>query len=354
MTNILAFKDYYQKEKKEIDQALQVFNMSLKNDNPIIQENIEFFKDLNKDGKNIRGTLVNLGYSLLKEDKESLNLALAYELFQTSILVHDDIIDKDNTRRGKETIHYRNECHYTKDSITNRKHLSNSIALCMGDYGLYLANQIIATSYQKHPNLGKVLEIFNQTILRTIEGELLDVVLPYKSRHKELPLAEIEKTIYEIDLLKTANYTIIGPLTTGLILAGGSEQQQQDITLFGEKIGIAFQIQDDILGIFSDEMGKVKGSDIREYKQTLLFSRILKTIYKKEFLKIYGKDKLTEKNIEEIKELLIKSGSKQYAEDKMREYYQEGLSLLEKMSWIPKEKKQLLTGFVEYLKIRNK
>ena len=70
--------------------------------------------------------------------------------------------------------------------------------------------------------------------------------------------------------------------------------------------------------------------------------------------KIYGKDKLTEKNIEEIKELLIKSGSKQYAEDKMREYYQEGLSLLEKMSWIPKEKKQLLTGFVEYLKIRNK
>ena len=315
---------------------------------------MKLFSNLNTNGKLVRGVLVDLGYNLLKDDNYSSDLALAYELFQTSILVHDDIIDKDNTRRGKETIHYRNECHYTKHSLTNRKHLSNSIALCMGDYGLYLANQMIATSYQKHPNLGKVLEIFNQTVLKTIEGELLDVVLPYKSKHKEMSLAEIEKTIYEIDLLKTANYTIIGPLTTGLILAGGSKKQQQDITLFGEKIGIAFQIQDDILGIYND-MGKVIGSDIKEYKQTLLFSYTMdKKEYKDELLKYYGKEDISEKEIEIVQSIFKESGAYDYAYGLMNDLYNESLEIIKDISWIDTNNKKLLIGFVEYLRQRNK
>ena len=97
--------------------------------NWVSQENIDYFKELNKDGKNIRGVLVNLGYNLLKEDKKSTPLALAYEIFQTSILVHDDIIDKDEARREKETIHHRNEKNYKKGNLESRKHLSNSIAL---------------------------------------------------------------------------------------------------------------------------------------------------------------------------------------------------------------------------------
>ncbi len=354
MTNINLFKNYYLKEKKEIDKALIKFNNSLQKDNPILQENIAYFKELNKDGKNIRGVLVNIGYRLLKDDKKSTSLALAYELFQTSILVHDDIIDKDKTRRGKPTIHYQNEINYKKETPTNRKHLSNSIALCMGDYGLYLANQVIAKSYQNHPNLGKVLEIFNQTALSTIEGEILEVTLPYKCKHLEIDLKDVEALVYEIDFLKTANYTIIGPLCSGLILAGGNKKQQKEIIEFGKKVGIAFQIQDDILGIFSDEIGKVRGSDIKENKQTLLTSYILNTQYKNDFLKIYGTEKLSTKKIEKVKKLLIKSGAKRFAEEKMNNYYQEGLEILNAINWISKENKQLLTGFVEYLMIRKK
>ena len=354
MTDTSIFRKYYQKEKRELDKAIKKYNKTLKSNKTFIQENLDYFIDLNKDGKNIRGILVKLGYNLLKEDNKSTSLALAYEVFQTAILVHDDIIDKDKTRRGKETIHYRNESKYPKESTYNRKHLSNSIALCMGDYGLYLSNQIISNAYQNHPNLGKVLNTFNQTVIATVEGEILDVILPYKSKHKEMELEDIEETIYQIDILKTANYTFIGPLCTGLLLAGGTPKQQKDLALFGEKVGIAFQIQDDILGIFSNEMGKVKGSDIREYKQTILFTYIQTTKYKKAFLKLYGKSRLTDKKIEKVKELLVKSGSKEYAEKKMSEYYDEGLKLLEHMKWIPKEKKQLLSGLVNYLRTRNK
>ena len=134
-------------------------------------------------------------------------------------------------------------------------------------------------------------------------------------------LKDVEELVYEIDFLKTANYTIIGPLCSGLILAGGNKKQQKEIIEFGKKVGIAFQIQDDILGIFSDEIGKVRGSDIKENKQTLLTSYILNTQYKNDFLKIYGTEKLSTKKIEKVKKLLIQSGAKRFAEEKMNNYY---------------------------------
>ena len=76
-------------------------------DNPLIKENMELFSNLNTNGKLVRGVLTNLGYYLLKDNKDYANdLALAYEVFQTAILVHDDIIDQDDIRRGVNTIHF--------------------------------------------------------------------------------------------------------------------------------------------------------------------------------------------------------------------------------------------------------
>lgn len=348
MDSIKTFKSYYIEMKEKIDEALNQFNESLTEDNPFLKKNVDYFKDLNSNGKDIRGVLVTLGYSLLKEDKEySIPLAVAYEIFQTAILVHDDIIDQDDKRRGKETIHKRNN-----DSLKD-SHISNSIALCMGDYGLYCANKMISDSYQKDSNLGEVLSYFNNTVLNTIRGEILDVILPVQSRRGEVNGKELEESIENIYRLKTSHYTIIGPLCVGMILAGSKESHLKEITEFGEKVGIAFQIQDDILGIFSDEIGKVKGSDIKEFKQTILFSHMMNTPYQEEFLKYYGKD-LTEDNISRVKELLEKSGSKDYAEKTMNHYYDESLSLLEKMNWMSESKKEELRGFVNYLRTRTK
>ncbi len=135
------FSEYYKSEKELINNKLKEFNNNLvKEDNPIIKENLELLANLNSDGKLIRGTLVNLGYYLLKDDKDYSNsLSLAYELFQTAILVHDDIIDNDSKRRGKDTIHYATYNKYKKysDNAGELKSLGNSVALCMGDYGLY-------------------------------------------------------------------------------------------------------------------------------------------------------------------------------------------------------------------------
>ena len=349
MNSIEMFKNYYGEMKEKIDQELHSFNTSLTESNSFLKKNLEYFGDLNSGGKDIRGVLVTLGYSFLKEDKDySIPLAVAYEIFQTAILVHDDIIDQDDIRRGKETIHKRNN-----DSL-NDTHISNSVALCMGDYGLYCANKLISDSYPNNSNLGKVLSYFNNTVLNTIKGELLDVILPTQSKKGEVSDKELEESIHNIYRLKTAHYTIIGPLCVGLVLAGSKEEYLKDITEFGEKVGIAFQIQDDILGIYSDEMGKVKGSDIKEFKQTILFSHMMKTPLKDEFLKYYGQKELSEENISIVKELLEKSGSKEYAENTMNQLYDEALLLLEKMNWLKDDKKEELKGFVNYLRTRKK
>ena len=158
-------------------------------------------------------------------------------------------------------------------------------------------------------------------------------------------------TIYR---LKTSHYTIIGPMSVGILLAGGDDKQVEDITSFGEKVGIAFQIQDDILGIYSDEMGKVKGSDIKEFKQTILYSHILNTEYKYELLKYYGKENIEEENIKKVQDLFKKSGSYDYAYNMMNQMYDDALKDLDNIKWIKEDKKGLLRGFVEYLRNRNK
>lgn len=358
MNNYDKFKTYYKETKESIDSKLKELNKKLlKEDNNLVKDNIELLTNLNSDGKIIRGTLVNLGYYLLKDDKDySIDLSLAYEMFQTAILIHDDIIDNDNKRRGKDTVHYANYNKYIKYSNKSDevKHLSDSIALCTGDYGLYIANKIIIDSYKNDKKLSKVLENFNDTVLTTIKGELIDVILPFNGKNNLINPKEIEENILEIYRLKTSHYTIIGPMSVGIILAGGDNKKIKDVTSFGEKVGIAFQIQDDILGIYSDEMGKVKGSDIKEYKQTILYSYTLNTKYKDELLKYYGTDNIDEDTIKKVQNIFKESGAYDYVINKMNTMYDDSLNILDNIKWITEDKKCLLRGFVEYLRNRNK
>ena len=357
MNNLEVFKKYYEKEYKEISNKLINFNKELINeDNKLMKENLSFFKDLNGNGKLIRGILVSIGYYLLKDNKSySHDLALAYEVFQTSILVHDDIIDKDNKRRGTDTIHFKNYKKYEKyGSDEEIKHLSNSIGLCIGDYGLHKANEIIIDAYKDDKNVIKVFSYYNKIVLNTIKGETLDVILPINSKNDLIKNKDLENIIMDIYRLKTAYYTIIGPLNSGLILAGGDNKKEKDIEKFGLKIGIAFQIQDDILGIFSNKMERDLCSDIKEGKQTILYSYILNTKYREEFEKYYGKENITKETIDKVKELLTISKAYEYAINMMNNYYDEGIKIINSIDWISEDKKNLLIGFVESLRKRNK
>ena len=351
-SNIEKFNSFYNETSKEINLLLKEYNESLiKDKTGYLKENLEYLKNLNSDGKLIRGILIALGYKMVKEDiKYSYNLSLAYELFQTSILIHDDIIDNDNLRRGKDTIHYANFKKYKTFNETEAKKTSESIGICIGDYGFYKVNEIIYKNYKNSPNFIKLLEYYNDIVLKTIEGELIDVVLSFEGKYKENK--KLEENIMLVYKLKTAFYTIIGPLCLGLILGGIEDEKLKDIQNFGEKVGIAFQIQDDILGIYSD-MGKVVGSDIKEFKQTILFSYTINNEkYKNELLKYYGKENITEKEINETRKIFKDSGAYDYAVNLMNKFYDESIEIMKNINWIKNDDKSIINGFIEYLKGR--
>lgn len=361
MNHLDKFKNIYHEIYKEIDQELDKFNKSIINDDiDIVKNNMELFANLNSGGKLIRGFLINLGYKLIKgEYNYSIPLSVAYEVFQTSILVHDDIIDHDSLRRGEKTIHYANLEEFNKNVDNNNfenRDISSSLALCSGDLGLFYANNIIAKNYKNDRNLGEVLELYNKIVIDTIRGEMLDVYLPFSEKHHLRKSSTLDDDIMKIYELKTAWYTIIGPLLLGMTLAEADKEKLNDIKNFSYNLGIAFQIQDDILGIFADgkNLGKVIGSDIKEFKQTILYSYVINTEYKEKFLRYYGKENLEDEDILEVADIIIKSGSLDYAKTKLDELFDESIKILNNIDWLNQDDKDILYGFIEFLDKRDK
>ena len=350
------FIKYYNNTKINLAKYIDQFNDELLNENSIIiKDNLKQFANLNSDGKLIRGVLVNLGYKIIKEESDySYPLALAFEVFQTSILVHDDIIDNDDLRRGKTTIHaYNYDKYYKLTKSSKSKELSNNLAICIGDLGFYKANYIISNNYKNDSNLGNILDYYNEVVINTIRGEILDVVLPFNEEFK-LDNNSLEENILEIYKLKTAYYTIVGPLSLGMILAGCSKEKLKDIEKIGYTLGIAFQLQDDMLGIYGEEIGKPVGSDIEEFKQTLLYAYTKKNKkYYDELLKVYGK-KVDKNSLSKVREIFKNSGAYSYTLDMINNLYEESEKVLNDIDWLKEEDKEIIIGFIEYLKNRRK
>ena len=361
--NLLEFIIFYKETKNLLEIEMNNVNNSFKNDkdNKIVKDAVNKFIDINKDGKYIRAVLIALGYKMGSNnfDDEFIKLALAYETFQTAILVHDDIIDNATTRRGKETIPTK----YNKEFVFNnkdknfekeKKNISNSMAICAGDLGFYLANKIIIDNYKDCSNFADIFNYFNNIVINTIKGEMIDVMLPFKEKYKFSK--SNEKDIMQIYHLKTSWYTIIGPFILGLLLSGNTDNIES-IEKILNNIGIAFQIKDDIIGIFNDAetLGKSNQSDINEYKQTILYSYASNNEeYKNELLKYYGKSNLNEKELQKVRDIFITSGALDYGLNKMNELFDHSILEINNTDFINEEIKSILLGLITYLKIRNK
>ena len=344
-----TFINYYKTIKNKCEKEIIKYNLILgqTTENKILKDALNKFIYLNSDGKFLRGTLVALGYQTLKKDDNYIPLALAIEIFQTSILIHDDIIDKAVKRRGKDTIPvlYKKENEKASKKID---HFANSMALCIGDLGFFLANQLILENYKTSSHLNKVFSYYNDMVIKTINGELLDVFLPYQEEHGK-HAENLEKQIMRIYTLKTAWYSVIGPFCLGLTLAGAEKEKIDEFEKILLDGGIAFQIKDDLLGVYGDEntTGKT-ASDIKEFKQTLLYSYTLKTKYKDDLLKYYGTD-----NTLLVQDIFIKSGAKKYAEEVMNEKFEQATEKINNLE-ICNETKEILLGFINYLQNREK
>ena len=237
---MLALRDYtvlIEKELERID-----FPSSPSN----LYDPLRYFLKIG--GKRMRPILTLLGAEAFGIDKnKALNAALAIEVFHNFSLIHDDIMDDAPLRRGQETVHEK---------------WNNNIAILSGDVLLVKAYQLIAKN--DHQSLPEILDIFNRTAVEVCEGQQMD--MDFESRDN----VSIEEYI-EMIRLKTS--VLLGcALETGAIVAGASKNDSKLIYEFGQQIGIAFQIQDDILDLYADpeKFGKQVGGDVICNKKTLL------------------------------------------------------------------------------------
>lgn len=358
---VLAFLKYYISIKRKCNVFMNDYNRSLLggNYNEEVQKAIEEFVRVNDNGKFLRAALIGLGYKAFCDDDSFLDLAMAIEVFQTSILIHDDIIDKATIRRGMDTIEEAYNKYYNQldsdDFVIKRNSVSSSMALCTGDLGFYLAEEIIVNGYKNNKNLSDILSYYHQMVIKTCYGEMIDVMLPFKEEFFGTDI-NLEEKIMEIYKLKTAWYTVIGPYCLGLTLAGADKSRVSEMEKILLDVGVAFQIKDDLLGIYGDDkhLGKSTNSDIEEYKQTILYSYVMKTKHKDELLKYYGKPNLTISEINEVKNIFDKSGSRNYAEKIMIDLFESSLKAIEKISWLNEKSKHVLLGFIIYLQNRTK
>jgi len=229
------------------------------------------FKEAGKGGKCIRGSLVKLGYEIALDctaGDEILPACAAFEILQTAILAHDDVIDKSSLRRGKDSVWRAviRRMEGAEDLDFNRCHYGISQAICLGDIGISLANRLIIESSFDADRKIKAMKTFLDIQLNTIDGEMLDVLMSDDKDYSD------EGGVLQIANLKTAWYTVVGPLQLGAVLGGASPELLDSMRRFGIFLGTAFQLRDDVLGINAaeTEIGKSNTSDIAEGKVTLL------------------------------------------------------------------------------------
>jgi len=282
-------------------------------------------------GKRIRPVLTLLSAELFSVPAEkALHAALSVELFHNFSLIHDDIMDAAPLRRAKQTVHTK---------------WNQNIAILSGDVLLVKAYQEICQ--QEAVNLPALLSVFNQTALEVCEGQQMD--MDFETRND----VSIEEYI-EMIRLKTS--VLLGcALEMGAILSNANSDDRKHIYAFGQDLGIAFQIKDDILDLYGDpeKFGKQIGGDVIANKKTLLYlyAKSHGDTHQLDAFQRLEKETDLAKKVKHVRQLFDELGILEYAKSTMQLYQSKAMHSLEKIQ-VSESQKQDLKDLAHYLMAR--
>ncbi|MFE6483765.1 polyprenyl synthetase family protein [Streptomyces sp. NPDC057757] len=280
------------------------------------QQALQSLKDfLNSGGKRIRPVLCVAGWQAAGGSGAPdpvLKAAASLELFHASMLIHDDIIDASDTRRGQPTVH---------------RQTSTEAAILIGDLALVLADDLLHSANLTPDQLTPVLHVANRLRADTLYGQYLDVL------HAGQPPADPGPAL-AITHYKTAKYTIEGPLLLGAALAGADDALRGMLSAYGIPIGEAFQLRDDLLGVFGDprDTGKPTLDDLREGKATVLMALALQNANPAQHRTLrrhVGNPHLTHQDAAQVCTVLIDTGARAAVEDMISQRRQSALTTLD-------------------------
>jgi geranylgeranyl diphosphate synthase type I len=267
-----------------------------------------------RDGKRVRPVLFVIGYlGFTKRAASGLyTSALSIELLHDFMLVHDDIIDKADTRRSRPSMH-RMLDNYLKD-FKDIKFTGQDLAIVVGDIMYAMAIRAFLSIRENMERKELALKKFIEAAIYTGGGEFLELMYSVNDISKIT-----RESIYKVYDFKTANYTFASPLSTGAILAGASRKEVDILSDYGLYLGRAFQIKDDILGMFSSEekTGKSSLTDLREAKKTLLIWHAYNNADAKNksiIRRVLSKKNVTSDDLLAVRKAIVESESLIYAQ----------------------------------------
>jgi len=313
-------------------------------------------------GKRLRALLALIGYWSKEwtggDYSVIADIMAAIELLQSYLLIHDDVIDRDELRRGGPTVHvwFANKC--KEEKWHDCEHYGTSQAIIAGDLLEASAVSLIVSSRLEARAIRDLVLTYTRGLRKVALGQYLDVLFSL------LPLNKVkEEDVLLMYKLKTSSYTVELPLHLGAIASGKyNNKLLEDITNYAIPAGIAFQIRDDIIGLFGDPRltGKPAGSDVRSKKKTILVVKayelvdnsgkhLLKHVY--ENLRGY---EITDYHVEEVKRVIKESGALEYAEKFIDKHVKESIEALRSSSEICEEAKKFLEQITYKLSYREK
>jgi len=279
-------------------------------------------------GKRFRPRMVMAAYQSLggRDAEAAAYVGAAFELLHTALIVHDDVIDRDFTRRGVPNISgtYRDLAIANGRPDRVAEHSGISAAVIAGDLALFNAYRLIDRTGVDDQTRARLLEVMDDALFASAAGELIDVDFSIAA---DVPQVD---DILTMERLKTAVYSFECPLQAGAILAGASEDVVATLGEFGREIGIAYQIVDDLLGVFGleSQTGKSTLGDLREGKRTVIIAYANSTKDWDEVRHLFGDENLSEEDADRLREVLTAAGAKSFAEGLARYYGNRALARL--------------------------
>ena len=279
-------------------------------------------------GKRLRPVLMLMAYNMYKDDVQNILMpAIAIETYHNFTLLHDDLMDRAEVLRGKPCVH---------------KKWNDNAAILSGDNMLVLAFHRMIQCNEKYMPI--VLRLFTETALEIDEGQQYDIDFEDRSDVTEAEYIEMIR-------LKTS-VLLACALKIGAVLGGASEQDADALYEFGEKLGLAFQLQDDYLDVYGDfkTFGKQIGGDIMCNKKTymLINAQLLANKEQAQELNMWlnKENPVREEKVAAVTRLYDEIGVPQLVRDKINQYYQEAAQAIARVS-LPQERTAILWDYAQ-------